>query len=155
MVEIDREPGGSTMIRVSTDVRDLIESEKIIPREPLNDCIKRGILENRKFKALLNSLETRERLRVDLEGNTLNHNVPAGTKIVFAPREIWEALHPEYKLNSDDIIHHANGNHNDDSPENLMKVTKTEHREEHKKIDINYRPTKSNDIVGKEQPKLS
>jgi len=155
MVEIDREPGGSTMIRVSTEVRDMIEIEKIIPREPLNDCIKRGILENRRFKALLNSIETRERLQKDLEGNTLNPNIPPGTKIVFAPREIWEFLHPEYKLNSDDIIHHVNGNHNDDSPENLMKVTAKEHMEEHKKIGINYRPTKGNDIVGKEQPKLS
>jgi hypothetical protein len=41
MVEIDREPGGSTMIRVSTEVREMIETAKIIPREPLNDCIKR------------------------------------------------------------------------------------------------------------------
>lgn len=47
MVAIDREVGGSTMIRVSMEVRDMIEEEKIIPREPLNDCIKRMIIENR------------------------------------------------------------------------------------------------------------
>ena len=45
---IDRDIGGSTMIRVSIDVKEMIEEEKIIHREPLNDCIKRMILENRK-----------------------------------------------------------------------------------------------------------
>jgi hypothetical protein len=155
MNETDREPGGSTMIRVSTEVRELIEQSKIIPREPLNDCIKRGILENRRFKAMLNSLETRQRLQLDLEGNTLNPSVPETNTIEYCYRSIWNKLHPNEQLTSDDIIHHANGNHNDDSPENLMKVTKTEHRGEHKKIDINYKPTKSNDIVGKEEPKLS
>lgn len=39
------------MIRVSMEVRDMIEEEKIIPREPLNDCIKRLIVENRENKA--------------------------------------------------------------------------------------------------------
>lgn len=38
------------MIRVSSEVRDLIEAVKIIPREPLNDCLKRIITENQQFK---------------------------------------------------------------------------------------------------------
>ena len=38
------------MIRVSTEVRELIEESKIIPREPLNDCIKRILKENRDLK---------------------------------------------------------------------------------------------------------
>jgi hypothetical protein len=50
MTAIDREPGGSTMIRVSIEVRDMIEAVKIIPREPLNDCLKRIITENQRFK---------------------------------------------------------------------------------------------------------
>jgi hypothetical protein len=50
MTAIDREPGGSTMIRVSWEVRDMIEAVKIIPREPLNDCLKRIIIENQQFK---------------------------------------------------------------------------------------------------------
>jgi hypothetical protein len=50
MVAIDREVGGSTMIRVSIEIRDMLESEKIIPREPLNDCLKRLVLENRKHR---------------------------------------------------------------------------------------------------------
>lgn len=61
MVAIDREVGGSTMIRVSMEVKQMIEEEKIIPREPLNDCIKRGILENRKNRQHP-SIETRESL---------------------------------------------------------------------------------------------
>jgi hypothetical protein len=53
---IDTEPGGSTMIRVSTEVRELIESVKIIPREPLNDCLKRIIKENQALRAELKVL---------------------------------------------------------------------------------------------------
>ena len=45
MTAIDRDPCGSTMIRVSIEVRELLEKEKIIPREPLNDLIKRIITE--------------------------------------------------------------------------------------------------------------
>ena len=47
---IDREVGGSTMVRVSMDVKDMLDTEKIIPREPLSDCIGRLILELRDFR---------------------------------------------------------------------------------------------------------
>ena len=50
MPPIGREPGDSTMIRVSLEVRGLIETVKIIPREPLNDCLKRVISENKALK---------------------------------------------------------------------------------------------------------
>ena len=133
------------MIRVSIEVRDLIEDEKIIPREPLNDCIKRGILENRRFKALLDSIETRERLRIDLEGNTLNPRVPGTKNTDFAAREIWEKFHPGEILKTEDIIHHVNGNHNDDRPENLLKVDSAGHGKAHAELNR----------IRKEQPKLS
>jgi len=38
------------MIRVSTEVRELIEGAKIIPREPLNDCIKRVFAGYQKYQ---------------------------------------------------------------------------------------------------------
>jgi len=60
---IGKDPGESTMIRVSYEVKDMIEKEKLIPREPLNDCIKRGILENRKYRTLNQSFETKESLK--------------------------------------------------------------------------------------------
>ena len=41
----DREPGETTMIRISIEVRELLEKEKIIPREPLNDLLKRIIID--------------------------------------------------------------------------------------------------------------
>lgn len=50
MVTIGRNPGESTMIRISQEVREMIETEKIIPREPLNECIKRLIIENRNLR---------------------------------------------------------------------------------------------------------
>lgn len=47
---VDREVGGSTMVRVSMDVKDMLDTEKIIPREPLSDCIGRLILELRDLR---------------------------------------------------------------------------------------------------------
>ena len=38
------------MIRVSTEVRELIEGAKFIPREPLNDCIKRVFAGYQKYQ---------------------------------------------------------------------------------------------------------
>ena len=76
MAAIDRDPCGSTMIRVSIEVRELLEEEKIIPREPLNDCIKRGILENRNYRNNL-PIETKETLKKEIETvvtNPLSHS---------------------------------------------------------------------------------
>jgi hypothetical protein len=47
---IDQEVGQSTLIRVTTEVREMIESEKIIPREPASDCIKRVFVSYLKSK---------------------------------------------------------------------------------------------------------
>jgi len=46
-VPCDPNFGKETQIRISIEVKKMIEDEKIIPREPLNDCIKRLILELR------------------------------------------------------------------------------------------------------------
>ena len=47
-----REVGESTMIRVSYDVKEMIEKAKIIPREPLNDCIQRVFIAYTKGKEI-------------------------------------------------------------------------------------------------------
>jgi hypothetical protein len=76
MAATDREPGGSTMIRVSNEVKDLIEQSKIIPREPLNDCIKRILKENQTFKNLTPGISTRERMLKEVQEQLLNPDYP-------------------------------------------------------------------------------
>ena len=142
---IDRDIGESTMIRVSIEVRNMIEEEKIIPREPLNDCIKRGILENRKCRKQNIGFETKESLDRDLNQFVMNPDVGGGNGGYW---EVWRKAHPDEPILPGDIIHHINGNHNDDRPENLMKVTRSEHGKYHAEARDNP-PTKNGDIVGR------
>jgi hypothetical protein len=151
MAPIDRDIGGSTMIRVSWEVRELIEQEKLIPREPLNDCIKRGILENRKYRQHP-SLETKENLKTELEQVTTNPNIPNCGGVEEAHLEVYFKNHPNEKLLPREHIHHINGNHNDNRIENLVKVSPKEHGKEHAQLHKEFpmlNSTKSNDIVGK------
>jgi hypothetical protein len=144
MAAIDREVGGSTMIRISTEVRDMIEAEKIIPREPLNDCIKRGILQNRKCREQHTGFETRASLRTDLEEFVTNPNI--GDYESYWG--VWRKAHPDEAILPGDIIHHINGNHNDDCPENLMKTTRKEHGKNHADPREDP-PSRRGEIVGK------
>jgi hypothetical protein len=150
MVAIDREVGGSTMIRVSIEVKQMIEEEKIIPREPLNDCIKRGILENRKHRQHP-TIETKEALETELKEIVTNPNSPGGgvnDEYLYA----WNAAHPEDRAKKFEIIHHINGNHNDNRPENLEKVSSRGHADAHIQLHKEFpllNSSKGNDIVGK------
>jgi hypothetical protein len=127
MTAVGREPGDSTMIRVSTEVKEMIEDEKIIPRESLNDCIKRGILENRAYRKYHPSLETRESLSRDITGVVTNPNHPESRTMNEEANTVWNVTHPEDPLRVGELIHHINGNHNDNRPENLAKATKSTH----------------------------
>jgi hypothetical protein len=144
MPAIDREPGGSTMIRVSYEVKQLIEEEKIIPREPLNDCIKRTIFENRKYRTYKPSIETHEILQRDLEEFVLNPSIPVGG-LNDEHRLVWNMNHPDDPILPDEIIHHINENHNDNRPENLTKIKKSEHLALHNKLRKEF--LKSNNIT--------
>ena len=128
MTGTDREPGGSTMIRVSIEVRDIIEGAKIIPREPLNDCIKRIFKENQTFKNLTPGISTRERMIREVQEQLLNPCYPDSYN---NHREIWLTAHPGETLTQDDIIHHINGDHNDNRLENLLKTDSTGHGQAH------------------------
>ena len=143
MTAMDREVGGSTMIRVSMEVKKMIEDEKIIPREPLNDCIKRGILENRSLKKRHPSIETQDMLRNDMENFVTKPEMWKGGDY----RGIWLYNHPGEIIEPDECIHHINGNHNDDHPDNLMKVKRCDHNMLHENDGCKH--SKGNDIVGK------
>lgn len=152
MVAIDREPGGSTMIRVSYEVKKMIEEEKIIPREPLNDCIKRGILENRESRKRHPSIETKQSLEIDLK-TAIDKNVPGIGPIDNAHSIIWLYYHPEDPILEDELIHHINGNHNDNRIENLKKIKRANHGVEHsdlrKDFPYNGNGNDKNKVVGK------
>ena len=136
MVAIDREVGGSTMIRIDNEAHDMLNSVKIIPQEPYNDCVKRLVRENQKLKKIYFTTQTRERMESDIKNFVLNPDVPNTTD---NHREIYKQSHPDEMLTQDDLIHHINGNHNDNRPENLQKVTAKEHQILHSEL---------NDILG-------
>lgn len=139
------------MIRVSMEVKEMIETEKIIPRESLNDCIKRGILESRRLKAEKverQSIETREKLLAIFNGIVINKEIPEVYSIDNSYHGIYCHFYPDDRILKGEVIHHINGNHNDDRPENLMKMTAEEHGGSHKELQ-KFTPTKSNDIVGR------
>ena len=151
MAAIDREPGGSTMVRVSWEVKEMLEEEKIIPREPLNDCIKRGILENRRNRKSGPSIETKESLSMDLKTIT-DPLVPSIGTNETAYIAIWNHYHPEDTVQPNDVIHHINGNHNDNRIENLKKMSRRDHGLEHAKTKKGLFDTETdhNTIVGKD-----
>jgi len=51
---------------------------------------------------------------------------------VMRPHWIWWKTHPNEPIKYNDEIHHINGNHQDDRPENLIKLTKKQHKLAHK-----------------------
>jgi len=119
------------MIRVSSEVRELLELEKIIPREPLNDLIKRIISERHHSI----TLQTKEKMERDMKDFVLNPEIPDTNN---NHRNIYQRAHPDEVLTQDDLIHHINGNHDDNRVENLQKVTPKEHAALHQEL------TKSN-----------
>jgi hypothetical protein len=148
---IDPEFGSETQIRVKTDVKKMIDDEKIIPRESANDCIKRIIRENRQFKLKYSTTQTKEKMESELNNFVLNPDVPSTP--AHSHRNIWQAAHPDEQIAADEMIHHINGNHDDNRPENLEKVTAKGHGEAHSQLNKEFsRPIESTggkDIVGK------
>lgn len=119
------------MIRVSNEVRDLIEDVKIIPREPLNDCLKRIIGENQKYHNEHWDSQTKNKMEKELNEFVLNPKIPDPKE---EQRKIWLEHHPGETIGADELIHHINGNHGDNRPENLMKVNSKGHGEKHSEI---------------------
>lgn len=126
---IDRDPMCSKMIRVSDEVHNLLCQSKIIPQEPYNDCLQRILKENQTLKKIYFTTQTKERMEHDIRNFVLNPDVPSITS--GHHREIWEANNKGETLGQDDLIHHINGNHDDNRPENLMKVSAAEHAKLH------------------------
>lgn len=54
-------------------------------------------------------------------------------------RDIWEAIHGE-KLKAGDVVHHIDGNKENNNPENLERLTDIEHRMKHKRTRFKLQP---------------
>lgn len=121
------------MIRVSWKAKEELNALKIVPREAIGDVVQRLIKENQTFHKIYGTTQTKERMEKDLKNFVLNPLIPdiAGNT---THRKIWQEAHPDEKLTQDDIIHHINGNHDDNRIENLMKVTIKEHWKLHAEL---------------------
>jgi len=131
---IDYEPGGSTMIRVSWKAKEELNALKIVPREAIGDVVQRLIKENQTFHKIYGTTQTKEKMEKDLKNFVLNPAIPD-----TGPhhRDIWLQAHPGECLTQEDVIHHINGNHDDNRIENLQKVTTAEHGKLHIELNKN------------------
>jgi hypothetical protein len=133
---IDRDPMCSKMIRVSEEVHDILCDAKIIPQEPYNDCLKRIISENNYLKRHYISESPRNSMERDLKNFVLNPDIPDhfGSPATEALRVIWNKLSPVDPVKEGEVIHHLNGDHNDNTPENLYKTSRWHHGKLHKQM---------------------
>jgi len=83
---IDREPGGSTMIRVSLDIRDQLNALKNDRREAIGDVVKRIILDNRRLQHKENKEAPTKILAPDQPTPMPDLDLPAWRTIRSMPR---------------------------------------------------------------------
>ena len=129
---VGQEPGDSTMIRISIGTKEALNTLKNDKSEAIGDVVKRLVRENQTFKKIYPSTQTRPRMEKDMKGYVLNPAVPSTSN---NHREIYLKAHPGEVLHNTDIIHHVNGNHDDNRPENLLKTTDKDHRKFHAELD--------------------
>jgi hypothetical protein len=127
-MSVDREPGGSTMIRISIETKDRLTTLKEHDRVAIGDVVRRILKENQAYHKYYPTIQTKEKMEREIKDFVLNPSIPDTNN---RHRDIWLAAHPEETLTQNDVIHHINGNHDDNRVENLQKVTTEEHGKLH------------------------
>jgi len=127
MIRKKAEKKETTTIVLEISVYTQLKDMKIIPEEPFSAAIQRIITENRQFKKITPSLQTKEKMEKEMREYVMNPKVPDDIN----HRKIWQNAHPNEPLTSEDIIHHINGNHDDNRIENLQKTNTKEHASLH------------------------
>ena len=61
------------------------------------------------------------------------NRITVNGKRVRAAKVVWNKYYPDDQVKDGEVIHHKDGNKNNDSPENLVKMTDLEHRSFHMK----------------------
>jgi len=72
--------------------------------------------------------QTFEKMSNELKNYVVNPEIPSTPS---KHREVYKRSHPNEPITPDDLIHHINGNHNDNRIENLLKVDAKTHRRLH------------------------
>jgi hypothetical protein len=130
----------STTIPLKKSTKDDLTNYKICSEEPYDSVIRRIINENNDLKAgktpipvskLKDFVRTPQliaEMETELKEYVLNPNIP---DTPHNHREVWKEAHPGETLTSEEPIHHINGLHFDNRPENLEKNICQEHRQTH------------------------
>ena len=74
--------------------------------------------------------QNRDAMDSDMKDYVLNPEVPDYTN----PVSVYRATRPFEEIKPGELIHHINGNHDDNRPKNLKKVTYKQHGEAHAKM---------------------
>ena len=127
MLRKKKETKEITTISLELSVYTDLKNMKLIPQEPFSDVIKRTLIENRQFKKLNPTTQTREKMEKDIKEYVMNPEIPDDTN----HRKVWQNAHPNEILTPDDVIHHINGNHDDNRTENLQKTNTKDHASLH------------------------
>jgi len=69
-------------------------------------------------------VNVKEAMEAELNDYVLNPEIPDTHN---DHRKVYQDAHPGEVLTQEDVIHHINGNHNDNRPENLMRTTDKKH----------------------------
>lgn len=64
-----------------------------------------------------------------------NHPDADSGRRVHVHRFVWRYFHPDDILTNNDIIHHLNGNPMDNHIDNLVKITRDQHRRIHNEME--------------------
>jgi hypothetical protein len=136
--------GETTTIVIQKTTHEQLSNYKIIHEEPFdsviirimneNESLKKGIIpiSNTEIKDTIISQQTKTEMEKELVEYVLNPDVDDSPSRIH--RQIWQENHPNEILTPDDVIHHINGLHFDNRPENLEKITPKEHSQTHADI---------------------